>query len=262
MAARKIAVQYGLINIPARTESATTSRESLTNLCVGQPGHEAHDASPLKRPSKCEVCGPIEDTSALVKGRQDGDTYAIVTQEDVAEAKESYAKDYLKRIELVTHPAEEFLAATGPGDTIAYLTPEDAAGADHYQLLVRLIESHPELVFVGLHTPMSATSLYMVTVRDGVLVMSKRTRQQAMKAAPSVGGTVNEALYAMLEGALDSFVVPYDPAAYEDHYDVALRKMLDEADTVAASTTEATTPVATLSDDDIMAKLAKLKKVS
>lgn len=261
MAGLKLTVTLGLVSIACRSESAIDKPEDPKNLCVGQPGKEAHDPSPSMAPPTCGVCGPITDRGALVKGfKVDDGTYALVSQEDVAEAKETYSKEYKKVLNLVPHPAQQFLAETGPGDTLNYLTPEDASSAGHYQLLVKLVESHPELCFASLHTPRSATSLYMLRVKDGVLMMEKRTRTQNLKAAPSVGGTVNEALFAQLDGLLPMFVADYDPAAYEDKYLSALAEMIDNAEQghLAGVVAPTAAPVVKISDDELMAKLQAL----
>lgn len=255
----KITVQLGLVSVFCKSEGAIDKPEPPKNLCVGQPGKEAHSPSPQMAPATCGTCGPITDTSAIVKGFKQGDgTFAIVTQEDVTEAKETYSNEYLKKLNLVPHPAQQFLADTGPGDTLNFLTPADAGSADHYQLLVKLIESHPELVFASLHTPRSATALFMLRVKDGVLMMEKRTRTQNLKPAPSVGGTVNEMLFAQLDGMLPMFVADYDPAAYEDKYVSALADMIATAEQVTPTGTATAAPVMKISDDELMVKLQAL----
>lgn len=260
MAAQKITLQLGLVSVACKSEGAIDKPEDPKNLCVGQPGKDEHAPSPSMAPATCGVCGPITDRGALVKGFKQGDgTYAIVTQEDIAEAKEAYVKEYKGKLDLVPHPAQQFLNETAPGDTLNFITPADADSADRYQLLVKLVESHPELVFASLYTPRSATSLYMLRVRDGVLLMEKRTRSQSLKATPSVGGTINELLYAQLDGLLPMFVADYDPAAYEDRYQSALNEMIANAEQVATAGTAATpAPVVKISDDELMAKLQAL----
>lgn len=258
MAGLKITVQLGLVSVACMSSGAIYKPEEAKNLCVGQPGKPEHDPSPSMAPATCGVCGPITDRNVLVKGyKTNAGSFALVSQEDVAEAKETYANEYKKVLNLVPHPAQQFLAETAPADGLNFLTPADAGSADHYQLLVKLVESHPELVFASLHTPRSATSLYMLRVKDGVLMMEKRTRTQNLKATPSVGGTVNEVLYAQLDGMLPMFVVDYDPAAYEDKYVSALADMIATAEQVTPTGTTAA-PVLKISDDELMVKLQAL----
>ena len=260
MAGRKITLALGLVSVDCMSNSAVEKPEEPKNLCVGQPGKRAHDPSPSTAPATCTVCGPITDRGALVKGFKQGDAFAIVSQEDVAEAKESYAKEFKGTMTLVPHPAQQFLGETMPGDTLNYLTPRDANHADRYQLLVKLVESHPEYVFAGLYTPTSKTALFMLRVKDGVLVMEKRTRTQNVKPAPSVGGTANDMLFAQLDGMLGMFVTDYDPDAYEDRYETALAEIVAKAEQVAPIGETATqAPVVKMSDEDLITKLQALQ---
>lgn len=254
-----LSIQLGLVTVPVKSDVAIMKeRTEMKNLCVGQPEKTAHAPTPLTAPKTCTSCGPIVDYGALKKGIQQGDTFAIVEQDDVAEAKEAYSKEYKKRLNLVPHPAQQFLGETAPGDTVHYLVPADASAEGHYQLIRQLVESHPELAFASLHTPRSATSLYMLRVREGVLVMEKRVRSQALKPVPSVGGEVNELLFAQLDSMLPMFVADYDAEAYEDKYEKALAEMVASAEQVTVtSETRATAPVAT-TDEDLLAKLTAL----
>jgi len=261
MAAARITVKLGLVSVACKSEGAIDKPEEAKTLCVGQPGKDEHAPSPRMRPSTCAVCGPTTDESALVKGfKVEDGTYALVSQDDIAEAKETYANEYKKVLDLVPHPAQQILSETAPADGLNYLTPADADAADHYRLLVKLVESHPELVFASLHTPRTATSLFVLRVKDGVLMMEKRTRSQNLKPAPSVGGTLNEALFSQLDGMLPMFVADYDPAAYEDKYLTALADMIASAEHghLVGAGAPTTAPVVKISDDELMAKLQAL----
>lgn len=252
---KTFALAFGLMSVTVKPDVAKISTPSLAYLCTGQPGHDEHAPSPRRQPPVCEVCGPITDATVLKRGVKSGRTYTLVDGEAAVEAKESYASTYTAALSIVPHPAVDFLAETGQGDTVHYLTPTDASQADHYALLAKLIGEHPELAFVGLYTPSTATSLYHLTVRDGVIVMLKRTREQQMKPLPSVGGNVNGALYDMLDGTLGMFVTDYDPADYEDTYASTVIDLIAAGESVSI---EGATVAPTVSDDDLMAKLAAL----
>jgi hypothetical protein len=260
MAARKITLQFGLLSVAAKSEVAITRPPTMSNLCSGQPGKPEHEHLPVQAPKQCAKCGPITDYDTLSKGIKTGSTYTLVDKEAIGEAREEYSGQYKDALSLVAHPAEQFLTATGPGDTLHYLTPADAGAADHYQLLTRLVAEHPELAFAGLYTPSSATALFRLTVREGVLCLEKRARQDNVKPAPSVGGVVNDALYAALDGMLPSLLTDYDPAAYEDKYGQALDAMLAEGETVALPGKDAPAVAAKVSDDDLIAQMQKLAK--
>lgn len=273
MPARNISLQYMLLSIPAKLSKATEGKESNTNLCVGQPAHETHDPKPLTRPATCTECGPIVDWEALKTGVKQGSTYAVVEKSDIAEAKAEFTKQYKDVMNFVAHPAGAFLAQTAPGDKINYAIPASkqpcmsgckGCPVCRYQLLVRLVAENPDVAFVSLYTPVSVTGLYVLSARDGVLVLEERVRTQSLKAAPEIAEAAEfkDKFYAMLEGSLE--VEPYDPEDYEDKYAAAVRELADKAEQIVSVTTEAkpTAITSVQSDEEIMAKMAALKKAS
>lgn len=256
MASRKMKVGFGLMNLACRREGAVQAATELKNLCVGQSGKDAHAPTALKQdPSKCPECGDV-DRDTLVKGHGSAGAWTIVSAEDQAALEDVKFKGADSvTLNLVPHPSAEFLGRTDVGDGLYYVWPEKEA-AEHYALLVKVIDSHPELAFVGLFALSAAgqNKLWHLRVREGVIVMEERTREQALKPLPDLPeGAVNEALLGMVEATLDKFVVPYDASAYEDAYETAVQAA------VAAGTTPEGTSVAA-SDADIMAKLAELAK--
>lgn len=263
MAARNIVLKFGeLVSIPLKKENAIQATTEVKNLCVGQPGKPEHAPSLRKAPLTCEHCDLITDTSLNVKGvaMPDG-TFALVDTDDVTEAKASFSDGYKGVIDLVAHPAGAFLAATGPGDSIAYLYPPSDAVAGQYATIVAFIEAHPELAFVGLNTPGTVTALFQVSVRGGILVMEKRTRSQSLVPARPIEAEPMAKLLMFLDMTLEDSLTEYDPDAYEDKYQTALAE-LAEASTDIVSIDEgsaSSTPVQKgLSDADMVAKLAAL----
>lgn len=260
MAARKMTIEFGLMNLACRRESAVLADRKLTNLCTGQEGFEPHGPTPLRQdPSFCPTCGHV-DRDTLVKGEGSGSTWAVLEAEAI-EALSEKAVEFSEHtsLKLIVHPAEQFLAVTAPSGSVYYVTPEPTA-ADHYALLASVIGNHPELTFTGLLSLSTGgkAKLFALSVRDGVLVLEERVREQSLKPAPEVTGTINEALLGMVETTLDQFVIDYDPIAYEDKYATVLASVLASAEVVS---TDSATSVPTQGDADIMAKLAALKGV-
>lgn len=255
MAARKMKIEFGLIGVACRRESAVDTPVELKPLCIGQKDEGPHAPMPLKQdPSYCVECGEVDRTT-LVRGHGSGQAWTVLSDEQVeALAKTKVEFGEHTTLRLVAHPAAEFLTATETGESVYYVTPEPTDG-DHYALLVALIERHPELAFTGLLSLSTGgkAKLWLLRVVDGVLVLEHRVREQSRKPAPEVAGEVNEKLLAMVEGALEHFTEPYRTDDYEDHYETALRTALG-----AATTTEGATSVAKPTDEDLMAKLAAL----
>ena len=263
MAARNITLKYGdLVAVSCKKEGAVQADVSFVNLCVGGVGdNPAHDPSPRKAPYTCVECGVLPPgDQGIVKGKAvDGGGFAILTADEVADAKSAYASEYKGEISLVAHPAAEFLAATAPGDSVSYLTPASDTVAGQYATMAAFIESHPELVFVGLNTPGSVTALFHVTSRKGTLVMEKRVRSQSLKPMPKFDAAPMEKLVMFLDMTLEDSLVPYDPTAYEDQYQMAIEQLAAETARFVADPTvgPVSTPVGN-SDADLLAKLDAL----
>jgi non-homologous end joining protein Ku len=258
MVQRNINVSLSLVSFAGKVEVAREPKPETRNLCVGQPGKPAHDATLLKQPSMCESCGEVTDRKVLVKGVKQGNTYALVQQDDIVEAKNDTAALYKGKVDLIGCPSADFLAQTAVGKNLYYLTP--AAGAeDQYQMVRQLVEKHPEVSFNGYYTPSSVAGLYVLSARSGVLCLEERTNEQGLKPVPQVGGTVGP-MYDLLEAVLDKIVTPYDPDAYEDKYALKLAQLaLDATDSVTVSTgAKAATPLAVVPDTDLAEKLRAL----
>lgn len=268
MAARNLTLQFGLVSVSTKKETAIERAEGYKNLCVGeQPDGNGgltakHDGTPITMPKVCDTCDvKITDYAKLKKGIKQGAGYAVIDQEAVADAKAETVAQYKGVVNLIPHPAADFYAKTAPAESINYLTPADAANEDHYQLLYKMIAENPDVAFVSLHTPVSKTGLYVVRARDGVLVLEERARTQNLKPAPSVGGTVNDALYGLLEPMMRATLTEYDESKYEDEYAKKIAEIAATAEVVAGPVSESSSDTVTpKSDDELMAQLAALAK--
>lgn len=273
MPARNTTLALGLFSVPGKLMKATESPDAPVNLCVGQPSKAVHEALPITRPAHCSTCGEIEDYEALKKGVKQGDVYALLDRDDIADAKAEFTKEFKSVMNFVAHPAADFFAMTAPSDTVNYVLPATSVeckpackgcGICRYALLVRLVAENPDVAFVTLYTPVSVTSLYVLQARGEVLVLEKRTRTQELKAAPAIPqpAEFKDKLYAQLEAFLE--VEPYNPEDYEDRYAAHLQKLASEAELVAEVVTGVAPPKATKfeNDEDLLAKLSALAKAS
>lgn len=269
MPARNISMQYSLLAIPCKVTKAVEGKQSNTSLCVGQPGKKKHDATPITRPATCPKCDLITDFDVLKKGVKEGSTYAVINGDDIAEAKAEFTKQYKEAANFVAHPAADFYAKTAPGSMVNFATPAGKLDCRpgcrgctvcRYALLVRLVDENPDVAFVAMYTPQSVTSVWVLTVRDGALVIEERIRTQELKLAPEIPepAEFKDKLYDILAGSLE--VIPYDPEDYEDKYAAAVRELAENAEHVVVATAGGTSkPAATLADDDdLVAKLQAL----
>lgn len=250
---RNAVLTYGLLTLNVKLSSAKDKPIEMKNCCVGQPGHDKHEATPITQPKHCPTCGPITAYDELVKGIPNGDGYTTQTQEDVAEAKAEFTQQYKKSLNFVPHPTLEVMAQTGPGESLNYIQPADVGGADTYAMLLRLVTERPDVTLATLHTPVSATNLFILTVRNGVLALEQRTRTENLRDVEfEVTGSVNEALYPMLVASTDAMLTPYVPEDYEDGYQKHLASLAEEQATVTPITS-ATSVVDAV--EDMKAKL-------
>lgn len=257
--ARNISISYGLLSFAGKLDGAREKPPETRNLCKGQPGKNGHDPMLLVQPSQCPDCGPIADFSVIVKGVKQGNTYAIITQDQVKDAKVETSSASKGKASFVTHRAADFMAKTAAGAALYYVTPAPG-NEDLYQLLTALVAAHPELAFTSLYTPVSKEALYVLSVREGVLCMEERTREQNLKPAPATGGDVNQPMFDLLEATLDKMTMPYDPDTYADTYAVKLAQLAIEAqDQVAfGSKGKTETPAVTSDMADLAEKLKAL----
>jgi DNA end-binding protein Ku len=238
-----VALTLGLISTSVRIEQANEKAEdtALRTICVGQ-GTE-HEPVPITMRTACPTCGEIADRSLLRKGKQVGDGYVVVTQEEVAELKHEYDDAYKKKIELVAHPLEQVLDRTDQGDKTYVLLPEGTT--DGYLHILNAMREHPELALVGRFTPTSRATTFMLVERDGVIVAQERVAAAKQRTFEAVEGDVNPAYQAMVNTLVDAITTDFDPSNYEDSYAKALTELVANREVVplaAATDTKTTAP--------------------
>ena len=258
MAGRKVTLAFSVVSVPARLNKAVDDPVSLKTLCVGQAGLDAHDPLPITMPRTCTTCGPITNPNMLVKGVPTDSGFAVVSADDVKEARADTSAQFKGTMNLVPHDAEAFYAATGQGTSLQYVEPEDEKSAKHYHSLAAMIEAHPEYAFATLFTPVSRAALFVARVREGVIVMEERVFNERLRPMPVIAGEADQAYVDVFETLLPTLVAPVDKDTYTDDYTKALAKIAESASdvvTVAGASGPAPTVVG---DDDLLAKLKEL----
>lgn len=239
---RKALLTVGLTTFNVKISSAKDKPVEMKNLCTGQNDAD-HEPRPITAPKHCPECGPITDYESLVKGVPSADGgFVIQTQTEVAEVKADTAAQYKGALNFVPHPTAQVMAETSPGDSLSYLSPADAGGADAYAMLLKYVAAHPEVTLMTLHTPISAMSQYVLTVRNGVLALEQRTHAaQLREPEPVIEGSIDERLYKVLCMTVEVMTTDYDAAEYEDGYQKHLRTLSEQTANVTALTAVADT---------------------
>jgi non-homologous end joining protein Ku len=257
---RKALLTLGLTTFNVKITSAKDKPVEMKNLCKGQPGEPAHAATPITAPKTCVKCGPITEYDSLVKGVPSADGgYIEQSQDEVAEARADTAEQYKGALNFQPHPTVQVMSETSPGDSLSYLSPADAGGHDAYATILKFVTEHPEVTLMTLHTPLSAVSQYILTVRNGVLALEQRTHGARLRdVEPVTGGVVNPKLYKMLAATVDVLMTDYDADEYEDGFQKHLRTLAETTATV----TDITTAIPDNLDDvdAIRAKIEALMK--
>lgn len=251
---RKALLTVGLTTLNVKITSAKDKPVEMKNLCKGQNDAD-HEPVAITQPKHCPECGPITDYEALVKGVPSADGgFVIQTQDEVADVRADTSALYKGALNFIPHPTVQVMAETAPGASLSYLSPADAGGANNYAMLLKLVTEHPEVTLMTLHTPLSAMSQFILTVRNGVLALEQRTHGAVLREVePMIQGTVDDKLYKILCMTVDVMTTDYDAAEYEDGYQKHLRALAEQT----ANVTEIT--ALSESTDDLAAIRAKIE---
>lgn len=253
---KDITLSFGLVTETVRLSQALdkTTEEPLKSLCIGQ-GDADHAATPITSVYQCPSCGPIIDRGTLKKGRESGNGWAVVDQEDIAALKKDTSDQFKKSIALTAHPVDQVLNKTQPTGKLYYLEPQNAG--ERFAIIRDLIAKHPQYAFVAQYTVSSRVSTYVARAEGEAIILEARA-EVSLLAAPEVEGTANPAMYEMAEQLLGGMVTDFDADTYADTYTTKLAEMLDAADVVeGADTPEGSKVHKSSTDDDLLAGLAQ-----
>lgn len=240
--AKGVALSFGLLACTVSVHNALDKAKSGNKLICTGTNDKAHTASQVTQANKCATCGEIGYTQ-IKKGRPVEGGFVVITAEESTQA----ASDAMlgKRVSALTaHPAEPLEASTVPGEKLYYLTPDPGSDVP-YAALVALVTRHPELAFVSLWTPSSRASQFRLVVREGVLAMQERVRQENVRSVPTVTAEAPEAMIAMAEQvlALPGFVIDYDASTYADTYEANIAAIVAAKEVTPG---ESSTPTASV----------------
>jgi DNA end-binding protein Ku len=241
-------VSFGLVNVPVKLVTATSSKDVRF--------HQLHGAD-LARVNQKRVCsldGEEVEYSEIVKGYDlGGGNYVVIEPEELA----SIDPEATRTIDI-----EEFvdLDEIDPlyFDHSYYLVPDDRA-AKPYALLVEAMTKTGK-VALGRFTLRSKQYWATLRARDGALVLATMLYedevvdpgQLEVPSAESVAPTKRE--IDMAAALVESLSAPFDPSRYRDDYRDKIMAMIEakaEGQVITApAEKEATAPVV-----DLMAAL-------
>jgi DNA end-binding protein Ku len=216
------AVSFGLVNVPIKLVSATSSKDIRFNQL-----HDA-DGGRINQKRVCSVDGEEVDYNHIVKGYDlGGGRYVIIDPEELRSIDPEASR---------TIDIEEFvdLAEIDPiyFEHTYYLVPEERA-AKPYALLVEAMAGTGK-VALGKFVLRSKQYLAALRPKDGVLVLSTMLFADEVIATADLevataGATKpSERELNMARQLVESLSAPFDPTKYRDDYRERVIELIEQ----------------------------------
>lgn len=211
-------VAFGLVNVPVKLYSATSSHD--VDL------HQVHDADGgrIRYKRTCEKCGKVIPFEHIDRAYDDGTSTVVLTDEDFA----SLPAERNREIEVLEFvPSEQV-------DPIrfdkSYFLEPDARSVKAYVLLRQTLESTDRTAIVQFALR-QRTRLGALRVHDDTLLLQGLLWDDEVRSAsfdtlgdtPKVSAKELELAKAVVAQLEDDF----EPAEYVDEYQVQLRELID-----------------------------------
>ena len=215
----KGAVSFGLVNVPVKMYTATTSHDLSF--------HQVHraDGGRIRYKRVCDVCGEEVSYDEIAKGYESPEgQLVILTDEDIAELPLSGSRE----IEV-----ERFVPAEQIDPMLLeksyYLEPEKT-GVKPYALLREALRASDRMALVHVAIRQRST-LAVLRVRDDVIVLQTMLWPDEIRAADfdNLGSTddLRPQEIAMASSLVDSMTGDYVPDEFEDEYREAVERLVE-----------------------------------
>jgi DNA end-binding protein Ku len=215
----KGAVSFGLVNVPVRMYTATTSHDLSF--------HQVHrkDGGRIKYRRVCQACGEEVAYDEIAKGYESPDGELVVlTDEDLAELPVSGSRE----IEV-----ERFVPAEQIDPMLfekSYYLEPDKTGIKPYALLREALREADRMALVHVAIRNRST-LAVLRVRDDVIVMQTMLWPDEIRAADfdNLGDAsdLRPQELAMASSLVDSMTGDYDPDEFNDDYRDAVEALVE-----------------------------------
>lgn len=257
--ASKVALSLGLFQTTVDIHTSVSSKGSggsgLSNFCAGPEDNPHAEPVKIKQTLACPNCHS-EDRESWLKGRPvAGGTFAIIPKGTVEQAAEVASKS--KELNFSYFDATEIDAATITTGTPYYLSVRSAPGtapSRAYAVVATWLETNPDVALITQFAVSSATALYRLRVRDGLLMLHKVSFPADLHQPPAVP-TLDERDAPHLERVDDWLRSQIKPFVAEEWADERRTILAESEGQVVQGTTEA----ATAQVFDLAALLAQAK---
>ncbi len=215
----KGAVSFGLVNVPVRMYTATTSHDLSF--------HQVHrkDGGRIKYRRVCQVCGEEVAYDEIAKGYESPDGELVVlTDEDLAELPVSGSREIEVERFVPVEQIDPMLF-----EKSYYLEP-DKTGVKPYALLREALREADRMALVHIAIRNRST-LAVLRVRDDVIVLQTMLWPDEIRAADfdNLGDAsdLRPQELAMASSLVDSMTGDYDPDEFDDEYRDAVEALVE-----------------------------------
>ncbi len=214
----KGAISFGLVNVPVKLYSATSSHDLSL--------HQVHDedGGRIRYERRCEVCRQVVAYKNIDKAYDDGTQTVVLTKDDIASLPAEKSRE-IDVVEFV--PADQIDPLRL--DSSYYLEPEERA-LKPYTLLRRTLEETDRAAIVHFALR-QRTRLGVLRVRDDALVLQTmlwddEVRQPAFEVLENESKVTAKEL-KMAEQLVDSLAGDLDTADFSDEYQEQLQALVE-----------------------------------
>lgn len=214
----KGAISFGLVNVPVKVYSATSSHDL--------PLHQVHDedGGRIRYKRTCEECGRVVAYEDIDRA-YDADGRRVILTEDDLDMLPAERDHEIEIVEFVPDEQIDILRL----DKSYYLEP-DPKSTKPYALLRRALEE-TDRTAIAQFALRRKTRLAAVRVRDDVLVLQtllwddevRRPAFDSLSSTPRVSAKERE----MAAQLIDALSNDFDPSAFTDEYQEQLRALVD-----------------------------------
>ena len=210
-------VSFGLVTVPVKLYSATTSHDVSL--------HQVHDddGGRIRYQRRCEVCDKVIDYKNIDKAYDDGEKSVIITKEELSELPADDSKEIAVEQFVPKDQIDSMVL-----DKSYYLEPA-GKNAKAYVLLRRTLDASERSAIVTF-TLRTKTRLGVLHVRDDVIVL------QGMRWADELRepefdipkSRVSKKEQDMASSLVESYSEDFDPGRFTDEYQEQLQTMIEE----------------------------------
>ncbi len=215
----KGAISFGLVSVPVKVYSATSSHDL--------PLHQVHaeDGGRIKYQRRCEECGKVVPYEDIDRAYEEGGRRVVLSDEDF-ELLPAERDHEIEVVQFVPADQVEILRL----DKAYFLEPEDKA-LKPYTLLRRALEDTDRTAIVRFALRRK-TRLAALRVRGDVLVLQtmlwddevRSPAFEVLGSTPRISQRERDMASQLVESMSDNF----DPGAFTDEYQEQLRELIAE----------------------------------